>query len=673
MHTSWIAMSLLPCCVVALEACSGSDSHRQTAPDASADGPSGGTGNATGGSGGKATGGTASGGQGGQGGSGGLGGSGGGQGGAGGGLPEGGLAGGVFFSVARGATGLAGTGVTSLTAPEGAIFASNGNGPTHVAGTNVVGVTAAQLGLLDTDDLNDIAVLKPVPVHPLYHFSIARDADGAGYTHTDVDRSFLAGELPGDVFVSDGIGQHYDGEGGRRPGFNALTIDEARLGLSTAPGGDAGAGSDDLDALELGVTGVPSKIYFTVAGSAVGTPGSPLAATAAAERGCTIFESTLNGTHKKAYSCANLGLLAGDEVDALAVHGANAPQQILFSVKIGAVGGAGTAVATEASLVEAGGDVFRSPGDGTNELLVDEAGLGLNTTDELDALAVTDEELTPRFDYQVGSCGPLTPNPRNDVGGTLAYDTNWRAWLSTSTFVIGRAPRFTTSSVELLAYDVSTCAQVGTSAVLNLAADGGLVGFAKPLAIVPRAGWSKATPFANVEIWGLTESSGVALVRFPAGGGPAAQIVQLPPTVLSTIDMVYRTASDDFAILFTGSNGKRVAFVKRPAANAANAAVSSIRPVPFPCEEYAGFMGYDPVSNGIEIAHNNTAGKRICSLDSELWFREPPRPWLEGPTPDGGGVPPFRYAYEGFIVPGEGVFGISTVSAFDLVTLRPVP
>lgn len=683
MRTRSIAVGFVPSAVLLVVACSGGSSTRAVHADAGADGAagnesgSGGIGGKGGGGGGGAPGGGAGGASGGSGGA-----DAGAGGGAGGSLPEAGLSGGVFFSVKKGAVGLPGSGVQTHPNPESAIFATNGSGPSHVAGTNIEGVSALLLGLLPTDELRDVAVLKPVPVHPLYHFSVA-DGASLGFSHTDVFRSSTEAGVPGDVFVSDGIGEHFDGESGRRPGANALTIDEARIGLSSTPtaGSDASPGSvDDVDGLELGVTGVPTKVYFTVAKSAAGAAGSAVAATAAAERGCTVFVSSLDGKNEKAFSCASIGLAPGDEIDALEVNGSRQPAQVLFSVTAGSVGATASAVEAEAASTEAMGDVFRSTGAGTNERVVDEVGLGLNPGDELDALSVTDEELVPDYKYADGSCSSLTPNPESDGVNPYVYTAYGKSWIGSGVIGITRQRSSVSGApFELLAYDTATCAQIGSALPLDVAGDAGQLVYPRnALAIVPLAGWSKAAPLSNVEIWTSDQSGTNRLLRYAPGGGLPAQVVTLDAGVGpgEILRLVYRPKTDDFGLLFQGAAGKEMVFVTHPASNATTAPASPHLPVPYPCEEYEGFIGVDPAASGVELAAGYTLGTRVkvCSLDDELHFRKPPRGWIGATPPDSGASAITDSLYEGLIVPGTAIYGIDrSGGGYALVTLTKNP
>ena len=147
---------------------------------------------------------------------------------------------------------------------------------------------------------------------------------------------------------------------------------------------------DNLNALDFNYDTPPGAFYFSVAAGSAGLAGSAVEQTPADERACTVFRSDANGENSVAFSCAQLGLAPGDNVDALVVRGSTTVTEIWFSVDEGSAGLPGTAVAMESGLGTQAGDVFRSPGTMQNTLIIPEVALGLQAQDDLDALAVVD-------------------------------------------------------------------------------------------------------------------------------------------------------------------------------------------------------------------------------------------------------------------------------------------
>ena len=291
---------------------------------------------------------------------------------------------GIMFSVAPGAQGVPATGVAD-SAPQAAsnLYDSTGSGATHVEGTNALGYTAADLGIDPDDDLDAVSIIHPVSASAFYFSVVDTAAHEEGVDGTGVRRSSTDGEVQSDIFMTYALAP-LSGNGS-----NIEWIDEYRLGLN--PETQGAPAPDNLNALDIGVPPGTDLVFFSVSPDSAGAAGSAVATLAgsvdAAELGCTIFSSDLAGTNAVAFSCADLGLVAGDDVDALVVLGAgDQPQTVLFSVTPGSVGAAATGVATQAG--QAAADVFASDGTGDNTVYIEERALGLLADDDLDALAV---------------------------------------------------------------------------------------------------------------------------------------------------------------------------------------------------------------------------------------------------------------------------------------------
>lgn len=364
---------------------------------------------------------------------------------------------GMLFSVAPGAEGVPGTGVASE-APEAAsnLYASSGSGATHVKGTNSVGYTAAELGLDAADDLDAVSAIHPAAVSAFY-FSV-RDigTHAEGIDATGVRRASTEGEVQSDIFMSYGLAP-LNGDGS-----NIEWVDEYRLGLTPETAGSGS--SDNLNALDIDVPAGTKPIFFSVGPGALGAVGSAVATVTPGELACTIFSSNLDGTNEVAFSCSELGLAAGDDVDALVVLGAGAAAQtLLFSVTSNSVGLGGTAVAQQAG--QAAADVFASDGTGTNTVYVEERALGLLPEDDLDALAIEPdtsplgtwvspppEEPPPAVPP---ACGWDLPRERTNPGATKPVPNSARAKGSRVATQTGRITKSSSRVRTLSASDVA--------------------------------------------------------------------------------------------------------------------------------------------------------------------------------------------------------------------------
>jgi hypothetical protein len=584
----------------------------------------------------------------------------------------------TLFSVGAGSHGVTGSGVASLSSPEGAIYSSAGSGVEHVAGTNTLRVTPDLLGLAATDDVDAIAVLKPTPQYPLYYFSVRAGGPTQGLPFTHVDRQTSLGNVQNDLFYSDGAGITTPS-----PGYDALFTDGAQLGLlPTAPPPKVDAGpqqADELDALEIGAPFTPTALYFSVTRRAAGLAGSAVAGVTAAQRGCTVFRSALDGKSTVAATCDALGLTDGDELDALAVVSSGTPEY-LFSVDQSAVGKAGTAVNSQSSYGFPGSDIFASTGDGTNTLRVNHSDLGLlpgpgtgqGPYDDLDALAVID---TPRFPSYLNGAGcTLSPDPLAAPDGSVTSNrieavSYVKDGIAMVTWVdLNRTTHFGF-------YDVTktgTCPSVGTEVTTTLftLTVAGAVG-------IPTAGWTKTDPSANLDIW-----------AFQPGDGAYADLYRVGDRVSVTLDgfnaggdaLVYDAANSRFVVVHPDTLGRcqdapcRYALVlpllgSAGMQNQLDSTVSASSylelPVPRPCNGPLVATGADPVTGTLHFLNPNERYQRGCDLTSDLYFTNPPRPWTSA-TP----TPTFD---RGMIVPGVGLYAVTygTGTTGTRVTLYP--
>jgi hypothetical protein len=242
----------------------------------------------------------------------------------------------------------------------------SGNHAPSAAGDNTLSVEDIDLGLATDDELDGISFGDYVSSPYTYHFSLADSERRTGLGGSGARAEYDNETYPGDIFTS---------VGGPDLGTNTLERDEIALGLH--PHDLTSDPTDDLDALDFGAGDGP--YFLTVAGDATG--------------GADIFRSS-GGATSLILSAASIGLADTDEVDALVVQDINndglfnGNDYILFSVSPASVGALGSAVRSESLFGEAAADIFVSLGDGTNELAVDEVSLGLELTDDIDALEI---------------------------------------------------------------------------------------------------------------------------------------------------------------------------------------------------------------------------------------------------------------------------------------------
>src|SRR5258706_11924408 len=101
---------------------------------------------------------------------------------------------------------------------------------------------------------------------------------------------------------------------------------EVSLGLL----GPNDARPDDLAGMLARDGNLPlSELYLTVSNDSVGAVDGGVASVDATERGCTIFKSALDGKSSVAFTCQQLGLIAGDQIDGLLVYGTAAPNKLV--------------------------------------------------------------------------------------------------------------------------------------------------------------------------------------------------------------------------------------------------------------------------------------------------------------------------------------------------------
>jgi hypothetical protein len=552
----------------------------------------------------------------------------------------------LFFSVSPGALGQTGSGVAQQTSPQSVVYGSATAASAPSAGSNVLVAKPSELGLDPLDDIDAVSVRKPMPAHPFYYFSV--DDAYHFYRGTDVDQAAYHYTQRGDVFLSDGIvhdivegtegfnglystglsvglGQHSTGTGdaGTEAGADAAT--------DAATGTDAGPGlvDDNLDALEIGVTPANAgTAYFSVDPGASGAAGSSVASTAAGERGCTIYASGRDGKNHVVYSCAQIGLASGDNVDALAVVDTGSGTRVYFSVDATTVGAAGTDVNgdTQSQYNPYRADIFYSDGDNTNHLAVDATGFALGTDYDVDALAIVDDPRDPLY-VPSGNC-TLSPSPVAPVDGGVTYNYYIAGNISGSLelFYAENA----TAGDQFSAYDLATCQRVGQPVAGSYAVTG-----SGDIVPVPQVGWSAAQPLSNLDVWFISANvTSIDLERIDLATGQtlAAYTTAVNDYVYSS-RTIYLPGKNQFAVVSDDS----IILIDVPAGNPGDAGVVTLPPstlIDKYCYGSGQALGFDP-SGFIEQAFLSDPSftpleTRDCRLRLDGYPAQPYRPWDQG-------------------------------------------
>lgn len=516
----------------------------------------------------------------------------------------------VLFTVEAGAVGLPDTAISAQQNPQNVIYSSKTGSQEPVDGDNTVKVIGADLGLAPTDAIIAFTELQPEPQDPVYAFSVTEGTEGSwpnavndAYWNSDYGASH--------VYFTDGEQSYREvGEGGDQYGYNGLLLRGHSLGNGGWPDGGEGL-PDNLRGLMFHDANLPlSELYFTTAGGATGLAGGVIEATPADQRGCTVFKSALDGSASVAFTCAELGLVAGDQIDGLLVFGDDAASEVIFSVTTGSVGATGSAVETVVTaadpFADSGATLFRSLGDETNTVYrtTRELGLGYEyDDDELDALAV--------MNGRAGSVGRVT-------GCTLTYDPYDQAEGGLSS--INGATRIgsnvllvtgmTADAARVLAFDVTTCAFIAQRDVPD--------GFElADWAIVPLPGWAAATPLDNVEYLRAQYNGSTGrydVNRYDASGtflNATATDVYYQPW-----SMVYEP-SNDVVYMVTRNTGwypamLELAVIARPTAATTDLA-AEFHWLSLPCSYNARVAGTDASGNLLLAqAQGATGSYRVC-------------------------------------------------------------
>jgi hypothetical protein len=342
-----------------------------------------------------------------------------------------------------------------------------------------------------------------------------------------------------------------------------------------------------------------------------------------------------------AFTCTELGLLPGDTIDALALISEEGNLDVLFSVSTSSVGAAGSAVEglnLERSL---GATIFASSGDGANRIQIAARQLGLaewNDDDDVDGLTLIDAP-QPSV-VHAASCTLATDPFAADPGGGLQYVYRTLSLPPSVMVLVGEVDELTTRA---LAYDVSTCAELGRQDLPPEFAGWGL-------AVIPQAGWSATKPLEKVDYLRVVDADD-ASTRVLRSYDAAGQFVsELPISSMLLGSYVYSMVHDPAhgqLFVFTNGNGYN----------------DRIDVLPLPSEgttQIEGKAGYTtlPCATGEAVTGVDAAGNVYLAqyqLD-DVTFR------VCGFTPSGELLPaPYTWTTQsggnnGFIVPGSGYY-----------------
>jgi len=574
----------------------------------------------------------------------------------------------LFFSVSPGALGQPGSGVAQQTSPQSVLYGSATAASAPSAGGNALVAKPSELGLDPLDDIDAVSVKKPAPAHPFYYFSVD-DADHF-YAGSDVGVAASHYTQRGDVFLSDGIAYN-SGEG--IEGFNGLYSTGLSVGLgqhSVAGGSDAGseAGTDaatdaatdadagpgfvddNLDALEIGVTVANAgTAYFSVDPGASGATGSSVASTAAGERGCTIYASDRDGQNHVVYSCAQIGLVSGDNVDALTVLDTGTVTRVYFSIDATSVGAAGTDAnaSTQSAFEPYRADIFYSDGDGTNHLALDASAFALRDTEDVDALTIVDDPRDPL--YVPSSNCTLSPSPVAPVDGGVTYSSYTAGNISGSLELF--YAESATAGDQISAYDLATCQRVGQPVAGSYVSTG-----SGDIVPVPQAGWSAAQPLSKLDVWKVSANgTSIDLERIDlATGQTLAAYTTAVKGYLFVSRTIYLPGKNQFAVVADDS----IVLIDVPAGNPGDAGVVTL-PQSTLIDKYCfgsgQALGFDPSGFIEQAVVSDTTYIPLETLDCRLrldgYPAQPYRPWDQGGLgsfPTGGVILPDQamYLYE---------------------------
>lgn len=558
----------------------------------------------------------------------------------------------LLFTVKPGAVGLADTAVRTADNAQNVIYTSSTGSQEAIDGTNAAKITGEELGLAPTDQIVAFTLAQPPPQHPLYLLTVADGSEGA--LRTRIYDEYWGGQRDEEshLFYSDGQNTYRNfGEGGDEWGYNALLATQTSLGLS--PGVESLP--DDLTGLMAHDARLPiTELYFTVPGAAEGVEGSAVADAVADERGCTVFKSTLDGTNTVAFTCTELGLVALDQIDGLAVLSDEGEAQVLFSVTNGSAGAADTAVATaQGERYGLGASLFSSVGDGSNALHVSARELGLGEFefelgfDELDGFTVID---APQPTAAYADRCELPDFYDAETGMDLAsfYGTSH---LGQSMLVFGEANG---GGARILAFDPTTCTELQRKDMPT--------GFESPeaLAVRPLAGWSALTPLDKVEYLRVTDDDvaiAKVLRRYDVDG-VFQDAVPIADTYAggNIAELIYEPVHDRLFIVEPTGSRQYVGVMPRPTAGTTLLELDSYQPTS-PCATGTNITGTDALGNlYLAQLQQNSTSYKVCAITPFGEVLPVPYTWTGDSYGDRGFIVPGGAHYSLYLPDGPGAF-----------------
>lgn len=535
----------------------------------------------------------------------------------------------VLFTVEAGAAGLPDTAISAQQNPQNVIYSSKTGSQDPFDGDNTVKVIGADLGLAPTDSIIAFTELQPEPQDPVYAFSVTEGTEGASPTAVN-DAYWNSDYGASHVYFSSGEQSYRElGEGGDQYGYNGLLLRGPSLGNAGWPDGGEGL-PDNLRGLMFHDANLPlTDLYFTTGGGATGLAGGAIEATPADQRGCTVFKSALDGTASVAFTCAELGLVAGDQIDGLLVYGDDAASEVIFSVTASSVGATGSAVDTVVTAADpyadSGATLFRSVGDDTNTLHLTTRDLGFGyqyDDDELDALAVMNGRAGSVA--HAATC-TFTYDPYGQAEGGLS-SIDGVSHVGGSVLLIAGT---ILNAARVLAFDANTCAYLDQQDLPT--------GFERAdWAIVPLQGWSAATPLDNVEY--LSPQYNGTTGRYDISRHDAAGVLQNT----ATTDIYYEPWSlvyeplNQLVYAVTRNTSWYPSFIELAVMDRPTAATTTLSAefhwLSLPCSYNARVTGVDQDGNLFLAQRQGGGGYRVCGYKPHGALL--PLPYVWEPTAD---------------------------------------
>jgi hypothetical protein len=249
-------------------------------------------------------------------------------------------------------------------------------------------------------------------------FSVSREpGDGVGVPGSALNNAWRTGTLPNTIYNSD------------LTGTNTVGLSGQKTGTSGTQGSEGNRPGRDVDAVHFGPSISSSaiqKYYFSLDyGSGNSGIPYPEGSGTASARGTgtapsNIYGSLANGTNFIAFSCSSLGIVPEEEgnVDAFNLSGFVDPTSYpaYFSLDLGGDTDIDFDEDGTTDITVNGADILYSAGEGTFSIYMPASLLGLNDSDNLDALVrLSDGSWLFSVDYESEG---LEDTAVYDAGGT---------------------------------------------------------------------------------------------------------------------------------------------------------------------------------------------------------------------------------------------------------------